>query len=151
MALFVVLLAFVLVPMAAFVIDVAGAFALKRHLQASADAAALAGAGALAPVGPLEDGPRCTAWDYSATHFGNTGVPQPPDACTNYVGGMNARESYPHVKTLVEVDDVAGWVRVTETATSSVFFGWIVGFEGIEISADAQAERPDESPPVLVE
>jgi uncharacterized membrane protein len=155
MALFVVLLALVLVPMAAFVIDIADAFVLRRHLQASADAAALAAASE-----SVEDtAKRSVACEYSAERPDPTTIP--PTECElldvpplDVLPGRNARADGPLVETHVEVLP-SNRVRVTQSATSHVFFGGIFGFDGFDLAADAEAAPPappaPPGPPALVE
>jgi uncharacterized membrane protein len=151
MALFVVLLALVLVPMAAFVIDIADAFALRRHLQASADAAALAAASESVPAAAMS-----VACEYSAEQERPDGTPIGVNECEplGVLPGRNSRTDGPEVDTHVDVLS-ANRVRVTQSATSHVFFGGIFGFDGFDVSADAEAALPappaSPGPPALVE
>ena len=141
MALFVVLLALVLVPMAAFVIDIADAFALRRHLQASADAAALAAA-----AQATQDEAREVACEYSAEQLDPEPVGVVECEPLNVLPGRNARADGPGVDTQVEFLP-QGVVKVTQSARSNVFFGGIFDFDGIDVSADAEAEQ---GPPVAL-
>jgi hypothetical protein len=110
-----------LLAVAALVIDVASAFHLRRHLQASADAAALAAAQELPDLPTAE----FVANDYSASP-----------------GGRNERSNLPPVKTVVSFPGPAGQkVKVTQSAKSSVFFAGILGFDGFNVSASAVASR----------
>jgi hypothetical protein len=106
---------------AALVIDVGHAYQVRRHLQASADAAALAGAQELPNVTNAE----AVARAYDAAE------------------GHNERTSLPDVTTVVEFPEPTGAkVRVTESATSPAFFGGVIpGFDGIDVSATAVAGK----------
>jgi Flp pilus assembly protein TadG len=121
----------VLLVFAAFVLDVGHAFQLRRHLQASADAAALAAAQELPNTANATD----VANDYS-------GSP----------GGLNENAGLPPVATAVSFPGSAGSkVKVTQSATSRVFFGGIVGFvsgnsfNGFNVSASAVAAKSSTS------
>jgi Flp pilus assembly protein TadG len=116
----------VLILFAAFVLDIGHAFQLRRHLQASADAAALAAAQEL----PNTTAATSVANDYSAS-----------------AGGRNENANLPSVTTEVTFPAPAGAkVRVTESAKSRVFFGGILdlfgeAFDGIDVSATAVASK----------
>jgi Flp pilus assembly protein TadG len=111
----------VLLMFAAFVLDVGHWFQLRRHLQASADAAALAAAQEL----PSTANATTVANNYSASG-----------------GGHNVNSNLPSVTTEVTFPDPVGAkVRVTERATSRVFFAGIVGLSGFEVSATAVASK----------
>jgi hypothetical protein len=113
----------VLLGFAALVIDVGHAYQLRRHLQASADAAALAGAQELPNVSNAEAAARA----YDAA----------PD-------GRNERANLPEVTTVVTFPEPAGAkVKVTESAKSRGFFGGIPipGFDGFDVSATAVAGK----------
>lgn len=120
----------VLLLFAAFVLDVGHAFQLRRHLQAAADAAALAAAQEL----PNTTTATAVANDYSAS-----------------AGGRNENSHLPPVTTEVTFPAPAGAkVRVTESATSYVFFAGIVAFfgdswDGIDVSATAVASKSSTS------
>jgi hypothetical protein len=106
---------------AALVVDIGRVWGLKRHLQASADAAALAAAQEL----PDDVAADSTAWLYSAS-----------------TGGWNQRTSLPAVATTVEFPEPHyEKVRVIQKATSPLFFGGIIGVDGIEVTARATASR----------
>jgi hypothetical protein len=111
----------VLLAFAAFVVDVGQAFMLKRHLQASADAAALAAAQDLPNSGTADT----VAHDYSAE-----------------AAGKNERENLPNVTTTVEFPAPQYQkVRVIQEATSPAIFGGILGFDGFDVEARALASR----------
>jgi Flp pilus assembly protein TadG len=111
----------VLLLFAAFVLDVGHAFQLRRHLQSSADAAALAAAQEL----PNTTNATSVANDYSASP-----------------GGRNVNPNLPEVTTeILFPDPVGAKVRVTESATSRVFFAGIAGFSGFDVSATAVASK----------
>jgi Flp pilus assembly protein TadG len=118
----------VLLLFAAFVLDVGHAFQLRRHLQSSADAAALAAAQEL----PNTTNAQTVANDYSAS-----------------AGGRNAIPSLPPVTTSVEFpgSPPGGKVRVTQSATSRVFFAGVVSlfghadWDGFDVSATAVASK----------
>jgi Flp pilus assembly protein TadG len=110
---------------AALVVDVGHIFQLRRHLQASADAAALAAAQEL----PDTSVATVVANDYSAS-----------------AGGRNERSNLPPVTTQVTFPNPAGSkVKVTQTATANVFFGGIVGFGGFNVTATAVASKSSQS------
>jgi hypothetical protein len=117
---FVILLP-VMLAFAAFVIDIGQVFLLKRHLQASADAAALAAAQDL-PDDLVAD---ATAWEFSAS-----------------TGGLNERTSLPPVTTTVEFPEPHYQkVRVIQRATSPLFFAGILGLDSIDVTARATASK----------
>jgi hypothetical protein len=110
-----------LLAFAALVIDVGAAFHLRRHLQVSADAAALAAAQELPDLPAAE----LVANDYSAGP-----------------GGRNELSNLPPVQTVVSFPDPAGQkVKVTQSAKSPVFFAGILGFDGFDVSASAVASK----------
>jgi Flp pilus assembly protein TadG len=116
----------VLLLFAAFVLDVGHAFQLRRHLQSAADSAALAAAQEL----PNTTTATSVANDYSAS-----------------AGGRNENSNLPPVTTEVTFPAPAGAkVRVTNSATSRVFFGGILAvlgesFDGFDVSATAVASK----------
>jgi Flp pilus assembly protein TadG len=111
----------VLLGFAAFVLDVGHAFQLRRHLQVSADAAALAAAQEL----PNTATARSVANDYSARP-----------------GGRNENPGLPEVTTDVTFPGPVGSkVRVTESARSRVFFASVLGFSGFNVRATAVASK----------
>jgi hypothetical protein len=118
----------ILLLFAAFVLDVGHWFQLRRHLQTSADAAALAAAQEL----PNMTNATNVANDYSAS-----------------AGGRNENANLPAVTTAVSFpgSTPGAKVKVTQTARSRVFFAGMIGFfsggsfNGIDISASAVASR----------
>jgi Flp pilus assembly protein TadG len=117
----------VLLLFAAFVLDVGHAFQLRRHLQSAADAAALAAAQEL----PNTASAQAVANAYSAS-----------------AGGENENANLPDVTTAVSFPDPVGAkVRVTESATSRVFFAGVVAlfghadWDGFDVSATAVAGK----------
>jgi hypothetical protein len=111
----------VLLAFAAFVIDMGHAFLLKRHLQSSADAAALAA---------VQDLPDNVVADATARHYSAS------------VSGLNERTNLPTVTTTVEFPEPQYQkVRVTQEATSPVFFAGILGLDGIDVTAKATASK----------
>src|SRR5918992_995246 len=111
----------VLLVFAAFVLDIGHLFQLRRHLQASADAAALAAAQEL----PNTTSATAVANDYS-------GSP----------GERNENANLPEVTTAVTFPGTAGSkVKVTQSAHSRVFFAGIVGYDGWDVSASAVAAK----------
>lgn len=136
----IVLLAFtlaVLLGMAALTIDVGFAYYTQRALQASADAAALAGAQEM-PVGGDAEG---VARRYSASP-----------------GGKNARENVPGVVTEVETRctpsvgpcEPVNTVVVTQTAKVGTRFAGVLGLDEFTIRTRAAACAPCGSRPVDV-
>lgn len=115
----------VLLVFAAFVLDVGHAFQLKRHLQSSADAAALAAAQEL----PDTTDATAVANDYSAS-----------------LGGRNENANLPEVSTTITFPSSAK-VKVTQSATSRVFFAGVVTlfgadeWDGFFVTASAVASR----------
>jgi hypothetical protein len=111
----------VLLGMAALVVDVGHAFVLKRHLQKSADAAALAAAFEL----PSQANATTVAHQYSAEPAGH-----------NENGGFDT------VTTAVAFPNPVGQkVRVTQRAEISTFFAGIFGVDPVEVEATAVASR----------
>jgi Flp pilus assembly protein TadG len=110
----------VLVLIAALVVDLAFAWSMKRYLQSSADAAALAGAQ------DLPDGPAALsiAHQYSAS-----------------AGGVNRRPSLPAVTTDAVVLASGTKIRVKQTAVSPAFFARLLGSDGFTVEASAVASR----------
>jgi putative Flp pilus-assembly TadE/G-like protein len=107
----------VLLAFAAFVLDLGHVFQLRRHLQVSADAAALAAAQEL----PNTTNSTLVANDYSAS-----------------LGMRNENPNLPEVTTAVAFPDPVGAkVRVTQSATSGVFFAGLFGYNGWDVSATA--------------
>ena len=111
----------VLLGFAAFVLDIGHLFQLRRHLQVSADAAALAAAQEL----PNTTNATAVANDYSASP-----------------GMRNANPNLPDVTTTVTFPSPLGAkVKVTQTAQSRIFFAGIFGYDGWDVSASAVAGK----------
>jgi Flp pilus assembly protein TadG len=112
----------VLLLFAALVLDVGHAFQLRRHLQASAAAAALAAAQQLPDMASATS----VANNYSAS-----------------AGGHNENPNLPAVTTEVTFPNPVGAkVRVTESATARVFFAGIIpDWAGFDVSATAVASK----------
>jgi Flp pilus assembly protein TadG len=117
----------VLLLFAAFVLDVGHAFQVRRHLQSSADAAALAAAQEL----PNQTNATAVANDYSAS-----------------AGGRNENANLPPVTTAVAFPGTPGSkVRVTQSARSRVFFAGVVAlvgggsWQGFDVTASAVASK----------
>jgi Putative Flp pilus-assembly TadE/G-like len=127
----------VLLGMAALTIDVGFAYYTQRSLQASADAAALAGAQEM-PVGGDAEG---VARNYSASP-----------------GGKNSRENVPGVVTDVETKctpsvgpcEPVNTIVVTQTATVSTRFAGVLGLDSFTVRTRAAACAPCGSKPVDV-
>ncbi len=127
----------VMLGMAALTIDVGFAYYTQRSLQASADAAALAGAQEMPINGPIE----AVARAYSASP-----------------GGKNARENVPGVVTDVETKctpsvgpcDPVNTIVVTQTATVSTRFAGVLGLDSFTVRTRAAACAPCGSKPVDV-
>src|SRR5687767_13002012 len=111
----------VLLAFAAFVLDLGHVFQLRRHLQVSADAAALAAAQEL----PNTTNATVVANDYSAGP-----------------GMRNENPNLPGVTTAITFPAPAGAkVKVTQSATSRVFFAGLFGYDGWDVSATAVASK----------
>jgi hypothetical protein len=133
---------------AALVVDLGFARATRREAQNSADAAALAGAGAMYDkTGALQPAASITAVkDYSASNFDTSDTDWAscsatlPAGWTTTVGvGVNARNSG---TTCIAYDNAANpqIVQVVEPFRhTGTFFGGIIGYHGSDISALAQA------------
>jgi Flp pilus assembly protein TadG len=133
---------------AALVVDLGFARAVRREAQNSADAAALAGAGAMYDkTGNLQPDASIEAVkDFSASNFETTDADWAscaatvPAGWTTTVGvGANARNSG---TTCIAYDNAANpqIVQVVEPFRhTGTFFGGIVGYHGSDISALAQA------------
>jgi hypothetical protein len=103
----------------AFVVDAGYAWGVKRHLQASADAAALAGAQDL----PDPIMAKAMALAYSA-----------------YTGGKNERPGIPVDPPEIVVYESNTKIKVTQRAKSTVFFAGIFGFDHFDVEAYAVAQ-----------
>jgi Flp pilus assembly protein TadG len=108
------------IAFAAFVIDLGWAWVVKRKLQASADAAALAGAHELSNSVAAE----ATARAYSASP-----------------GGKNHDASFPTVTTAVEFYASNTKIRVTQSADSPLFFAKLFRDDPIHVKASAVASK----------
>jgi Putative Flp pilus-assembly TadE/G-like/von Willebrand factor type A domain len=125
----VVLFMFVLLGMAAMVIDVGYAYYAHRSLQASADAAALAGAQEL----PNPSRAEAIAYEYSGEN-----------------GGKNARDNVRDVtvevrtKCLTQIPgcDPVNAVTVTERAQIDTLFAGVLGIEKFNLSVKSTACSP---------
>jgi Flp pilus assembly protein TadG len=112
---------------AALVFDAGFAWGLKRHLQASADAAALAAVQEL-PMNATSATAMANAYSASA-------------------GGRNHRAALPTVATQVQILDDANQVcvtnctkvRVTQSAASPTWFARLMGLNKVDVSAFAVA------------
>jgi Flp pilus assembly protein TadG len=133
---------------AALVVDLGSARAVRREAQNSADAAALAGAGAMYDKeGKLQPKDSIKAVkDYSASNFDTDDIDWAsctttlPAGWTTTIGvGSDARTSG---TTCIAYDNAANpqIVQVVEPLRhTGTFFGGIVGYHGSDISAVAQA------------
>lgn len=110
----------VLLAFAGLAVDVGHAFVLKRHLQAAADAAALAGVQELPDVVAA----RAEALAYGAE-----------------AGGRNHRTNLPSVTTQIHFLNANSKIKVVYRATSPVFFARILGIETMRVRAQAVASR----------
>lgn len=127
----------VLLGMAALTVDVGFAYYAQRSLQASADAAALAGAQELQVGGDADT----VARKYAAS-----------------AGGKNQRDNIPGVHTDVETKcisavgpcDPVNAVVVTETADVGTHFAGLLGLDKFTVRAKATACAPCGSRPVDV-
>jgi Putative Flp pilus-assembly TadE/G-like/von Willebrand factor type A domain len=124
----------VLLGCAAVAVDLGHAYYVKRSLQSSADAAALAGAQEL----PSGFSAALKAREYSAS-----------------AGNKNERSNVPGVQTDVEVKCVAvapcrpvNAVYVTESTDVEMFFAKVFGIDSLSVSARAAACSPCASRPL---
>ncbi len=118
----------VLIAMAGFAIDVGYAYYSQRSLQASADAAALAGAQEFPDAGKAENVARA----YAGSD-----------------GGKNARSNVPGVLTSVSTKCMKSApgclpsvIAVKQEATVSTIFSRVVGIDEFDVSARATACSP---------
>ena len=123
-----------LLGIAAFVVDLGHAYYVQRSLQASADAAATAGALEL----PNSSAAIGVARDYS-------GSP----------GGRNERENVPNVQTTVSTRCLSiapcapvNAIVVRQSATVRTFFARVVGLDTVTVSARATACSPCSATPL---
>jgi Putative Flp pilus-assembly TadE/G-like len=140
---------------AALVFDAGFAWGLKRHLQASADAAALAGAQDLTTS-------YCAAWTAAAEYSGSDDQPvpltgdqnelsepadSPPSPCVASAVGRNYRGALErtNVKTHIRIFNGLRKIRVTQTADSPSWFANLLGFGELDVSATAVASRTSTS------
>jgi putative Flp pilus-assembly TadE/G-like protein len=105
----------VLLGMAAFVLDVGAWFHSKRHLQATADAAALAGAQALP-----DDPTTATQW---AVDYANKNG-----------GGVAAADV-----TITSTNQSTDTIAVTGKKTEPGFFSRVLGIDAVDVRAAAKA------------
>jgi Putative Flp pilus-assembly TadE/G-like/von Willebrand factor type A domain len=124
----------VLLGCAAVTIDLGHAYFVKRSLQASADASALAGAQEL----PSGFSAALKAREYSSSD-----------------GNKNERDNIPGVETTVEVKCVpvapcrpVNAVYVTESTEVEMFFAKVLGIDTIRVKAKAAACSPCSSRPL---
>jgi Putative Flp pilus-assembly TadE/G-like len=111
----------VLLGFGALVVDVGHAFVLKRHLQKSADAAALAAAFEL----PDQANATTIANQYSGS-----------------AGGHNLNPGLPNVTTEVSFPAPTGLrVKVVQRATAQTFFAGVLGISPFNVKASAVASR----------
>jgi putative Flp pilus-assembly TadE/G-like protein/von Willebrand factor type A domain-containing protein len=123
-----------LLGIAAFVVDLGHAYYVQRSLQASADAAATAGALEL----PNSTAAVGVARDYSGS-----------------AGGRNERENVPNVQTTVSTRCLSiapcapvNAIVVRESATVQTFFARIFGVDTVTVSARATACSPCSATPL---
>jgi hypothetical protein len=147
------------VGMGALVVDVGYLFYAQHALQATANAAAMAGAQAINAVGATATTISATAQQYSAATSGCS-----PSPCYNankidIVSGSSVTTS----SALYYCTDTSGWscttatmssspppnaLQVTETASQvSTFFGRLFGINSVALSAQATALAAGGSPP----
>ena len=126
----------VLLGMAALSVDVGYAYYVQRSLQASADAAALAGASEL----PTASVAEATARSYSGA-----------------AGSKNARANVPGVNTSVTAKCVSiapcfpvNAVQVTESTSVPTKFARVLGIDSFDVNAKATACSPCASRPLDV-
>ncbi len=133
---FVVIAFVVLTAMVGVVIDIGYAYRTQRNLQATADAAALAGAQQL----PDSTSATSVATQYGASTSGN-----------NQVGNVPVTESISTscITTIPGCSPVNS-VSVSETATVPTFFSKVLGFNSFKIKVKATACSPCGSRPVDV-
>jgi Flp pilus assembly protein TadG len=133
---FVVIAFVVLTAMVGVVIDIGYAYRTQRNLQATADAAALAGAQQL----PDSTSATAVATQYGASASGN-----------NKVGNVPVTESISTscITTIPGCSPVNS-VSVSEAATVPTFFSKVLGFTSFKIKVKATACSPCGSRPVDV-
>jgi putative Flp pilus-assembly TadE/G-like protein len=110
----------VLLAFAGLAVDVGHAFVLKRHLQAAADAAALAG---------VQELPDAVAARAEALAYGAE------------AGGRNHRTNLPSVTTQIHFLNANTKIKVVYRATSPVFFARILGIGTMRVRAQAVASK----------
>ncbi|MBB5059573.1 Flp pilus assembly protein TadG [Granulicella aggregans] len=138
------LLAFMMIAllaMLALVIDVGHAYLIHRELQASCDAAALAGATAI-PYTVDKSGVQTIATNYSSVSGGYNAI--------NGLNGVTMVSGYPMLKCLSSMQaqgiSCVGYtpynaVQVKQKATVNTYFGKLIGFPTITIAASATATK----------
>jgi hypothetical protein len=130
-----------LLAMLALVIDVGHAYLIHRELQASCDAAALAGATSI-PYSTLKSDVQTVASNYSSVSSGY-------NAYKN-LAGVTMVSGYPQVKCLTSMQKQGiscvgnvpyNAVQVKQIVTVNTYFGWLVGHPTISIGASATATK----------
>ncbi len=137
----VLLLLLLFLGMSALVVDVGFAYSVQRQLQASADAAALAGAATLP-----ETNYATVAQTYSSSSSGKniygglTVVPAVSGLCLTTVSGwgLSCDSTHPNA------------VQVTETATIPTFFAGVMGIKNMTVSATSTASKGSKPKPYNV-
>jgi hypothetical protein len=147
------------VGMGALVVDVGYLFYAQHELQATANAAAMAGAQAINAVGATATTISTTAQQYSAATSGCS-----PSPCYNANKiAINSGSSVTTSSQLYYCTDTSGWscstatmssspppnaLQVTETASQvSTFFGRLFGINSVALSAQATALAAGGAPP----
>ena len=115
----------VLLGMGALVIDVGRAYVVKRHLQASVDAAALAGAQAL----PDASAATSAAYAYSGKRGAKNDEPRLPDVTATVVTRCISKTTCSPVNAIV----------VEETTVAPTMFAKVLGVRSFTIHAKATA------------
>jgi Putative Flp pilus-assembly TadE/G-like len=138
------LLAFMMIAllaMMALVIDVGHAYLIHRQLQASCDAAALAGATAI-PYTTTVSGVQAVATSYSSVTGGYNAI--------GGLSGVTMVSGYPMLKCLSSMQaqgiSCVGYtpynaVQVKQKATVNTYFGKLIGYPTITIGASATATK----------
>jgi len=125
----------ILLGVSALAIDVGHAYVVKSQLQNSANAAALAAAGYVYASSSSSTTSTTVADQYSSNGTENanpynTGTPTVQMVCLNMLEPSG---------TTCSTTSTPNAVRVTETGTVKTFFGFLVGFPTLSVSATATA------------
>lgn len=126
----------VIVGMAGFVVDLGHAFAVQRALQASADAAALAGAQDINCCADAPNQAISTAIAYSGVAGGRNASPK---LTVTMVAGYPALKCFKSTGVACTGSSAANGIVVKEQSTVPMWFASVLGIKATQVSVTATA------------